>query len=117
MPLEKGANQEAVTEDGEMPLNLAVFEGYVGVVQLLLGNRANKEAAGMNGLTPLLQAVSMGCVKVVKILQEKKVNTEALTKKDETPLQQYTKFVLDRLWCVSVLTGLLAGRYSGCSGE
>ncbi len=70
--VERGANLEAVHEDGEMitALHLAALNGEIEVLEYLIGKKANIETKDGRGLTPLKNAALRDLFDVVKILAD-----------------------------------------------
>ena len=58
--LDKGANLEAVNENGQTPLHCAAREGHKKAIKVLLDKGANLEAVNEYGQTPLHRAARCG---------------------------------------------------------
>jgi ankyrin repeat protein len=69
--LEKGADLEAKSPNGQTPLLLATEKGHEAVVKLLLEKGADLEAKDKDSRTPLLWAAVNGHEAAVKLLLEK----------------------------------------------
>ncbi|MCG8340138.1 MAG: ankyrin repeat domain-containing protein [Cytophagales bacterium] len=85
--LAKGADQEAIGQDGMRPLGRAAREGRVEVVRCLLAKGADKKAQDdKEGGTPLHWAAGGGHGEVVQLLVENNANVDILAKDASTPL-------------------------------
>ena len=69
--LEKGANIEAINNQGFTSLWIAAYKGHTEIVKVLIAAGANIEAIDDEGYTPLEVAARNGHVEVVKLLLEK----------------------------------------------
>ncbi|KAL9473905.1 hypothetical protein ACSS6W_008285 [Trichoderma asperelloides] len=85
--LEKGANIDVKTYNGETPLLHAVSEGHESIVGLLLEEGADIEVKdNIYQTTPLWRAASKGCEDIVTLLLEKRADIEAKNMNGMTPL-------------------------------
>ena len=92
MLLEYSADLNAVTQEGETALNLAIRQKSEKVVKTLLEHNANCDITPKDGWRPLLAAVATGDVNIVRLLLEHGVNVNAVNEVGWTPLM----FVADR---------------------
>ena len=63
-----GANVHAINKDGESPLHLAAYGGYLNIVELLLDSKANVHATNGYQETPLFYAARRGYGAVTRLL-------------------------------------------------
>jgi len=84
--LEKGADVECRSNDGQTPLWWAAEKGYEAVVKLLLEKGAHVESRDNDGNTPLLSAAWGGHEAAVKLLLEKGADMEFKDNSGYTPL-------------------------------
>ena len=114
--IENGAKVNAVDDQGNTPLHIAVQEGHVGVVKVLLDKGAEVDAKEKgkyaDGWTPLMWAVSSvagsgtdtvqasAYTEIVQLLIEKGANVNAVNKKKETALTiaQDAQNMLKGIW-------------------
>jgi ankyrin repeat protein len=75
--LEKGADPESRSGDGETPLLWAAEYGREAVVKLLLKKGADPESESIDGQTPLWRAAENQHEAVVKLLLEKGADPES----------------------------------------
>jgi hypothetical protein len=66
-----GANVNAVNKDKETPLHLAVYGGYLNIVELLLDSGANVHAANAYNETPLFYAARRGFAVLTRLLMHR----------------------------------------------
>ena len=66
--LEAGADINAMTSDGQTPMQYATVKGYDLIVKLLLEAGAEVDATGDGGRTPLQLAVFWGYASIVELL-------------------------------------------------
>ena len=86
MLIERGADEAAQNEYGDIPLHLASRKGEVEVVRMLIERGADVAAQNKDGDTPLHLASQNGEVDVVCMLIEHGADVAAHTKDGETPL-------------------------------
>lgn len=84
--LEHGANPNQKTNEGAMPLHMAVLIGGLEIVETLLSHGANPNGATDDGLTPLHIAAQEGDFSVVKELLSHGANPKAAMKNGLTPI-------------------------------
>ena len=84
--IEAGVDIEAEDGNREAALNLAVRQGYLTTVQLLLQKGANTEVGGHKGETLLNYAVRHGDESMVELLLGHGANIEAQDRSKDTPL-------------------------------
>ena len=84
--VEKGANLNRVSYDGETPLSIAAKEGQAEMVRVLVENGANVNQANDCDETPLWIAAGNGHLEVVRVLVEKKAEVEQADERGWTPL-------------------------------
>jgi ankyrin repeat protein len=89
--IEKGANVNAVSRDGDNPLNGAILSGNIEIVELLIKAGANVNAVNatsVNGYTPLYRAISEENNNIAKLLIEKGANVNVASANGYTPLHR-----------------------------
>lgn len=69
--LDQGADVNAISENNQTPLHLAVFWNHLGAVKLLVNRKANLRALNSNGRTPLDLAVFYGYEDIAQFLANK----------------------------------------------
>jgi hypothetical protein len=87
MLVQLGADKEAKSDRGMMPLHHAAVNGHVETVTVLLQLGLDKEAKTAHGSTALHCAAVKGHVEVIKALVEAGAEVESLDVRGETPLQ------------------------------
>jgi hypothetical protein len=88
--LSKGAEVNAVNDDGNAALHAAAFLGHVGAVKTLLKNGAAVNARNKEGNTPLHAAAFLGRIEIVALLIKNKANVNTKNDDGETPLESVT---------------------------
>ncbi len=81
----------AVNEDGDIPLQLAAFNGKTDIVRLLISEGVETDVRGANGSTPLSCATIMGHLDIVQLLVEDGADVNFRAENEnhsETPLHQ-----------------------------
>merc|ERR1712072_344521 len=66
--LEKGAEVDRATEDGQTPLYFACENGHVDAARLLLDRGADVHRGSSNGTTPLHMSCYKGHIETVRLL-------------------------------------------------
>ena len=86
--LEKGANIEAINNQGFTPLWIAAYKGHTEIVKVLIAAGADKETKTEDEAksTPLLIAVQEGHTEIVKVLIAAGVDIGAINNQGFTPL-------------------------------
>eukprot|EP00698_Gefionella_okellyi_P023395 TRINITY_DN7985_c0_g1_i1.p1 TRINITY_DN7985_c0_g1~~TRINITY_DN7985_c0_g1_i1.p1 ORF type:complete len:2097 (+),score=350.14 TRINITY_DN7985_c0_g1_i1:158-6448(+) len=84
--LDRGAQLECETADGDTPLHVAAFNGKRMVVTLLLSRNAAIEHRNKDGFTPLLDAARNGYPDCERILIENGANQFILDRHKSSPL-------------------------------
>lgn len=78
--LEKKADVNAATQEGETPLMMASAKGYTNVVRRLLEADADPDALDNNNMNALKKAACWGHTDVVSVLREKATDDPAVMK-------------------------------------
>lgn len=90
--LEYNTDLNAVTQEGETALNLAIRQKSEGVIKTLLEHNADCDITPKDGWRPLLAAVATGEMNIVRLLLDHGVNVNAVNEVGWTPLM----FTADR---------------------
>ncbi len=86
------ADVDSVSVHYFTPLMLAAREGYLPIVNLLLGKGANPNIAHPNGRTALHLACSKGNEEIVQALLVNGVNINPVSKRGDTPVIEAAQF-------------------------
>lgn len=92
MLLEYGADLNAVTQEGETALHLAIRQKSEEAVKILLEHNADCDITPKDGWKALLAAVATGEVNIVRLLLDHGIDVNAVNEVGWTPLM----FVADR---------------------
>ena len=84
----RGADVNAVNQNGSTPLHWAAYRGHAAVVEFLIANGVGVETVNMDGDTALHWAADGGHVAVVEHLVAKGTDVNAVNKDGLTPLHQ-----------------------------
>ncbi|KAL7802906.1 ankyrin repeat-containing domain protein [Trichoderma afarasin] len=84
--LEKGADVNAVDQNGYSPLISASESGHFEVAKLLIEHGATINVRDSKGATPLFKAAASGFVELVQLLIDKGADIEARGNSNKTPL-------------------------------
>ena len=68
--IEKGADINQATPDGETPLCVAAHNGYLDIVNFLIQKKADINQALLDGTTPLAVAKEQGHMEIVELLKK-----------------------------------------------
>ena len=82
----RGADLNAVWEDGLTPLDAAAQEGRTAAVVWLLRHGARPQGGGIYGITPLMRAAENGHAETVRLLLEREAGAEARDCEGDTAL-------------------------------
>lgn len=87
--MNRAADANAEDDNERTPLHIAVIEGHLQIVKLLLGRGgANIEASDINKQTALHHAVMSSSVEIVKELMDRKANRSAMDSHGCTPIKR-----------------------------
>ncbi len=81
-----GTDIDQADEFGYIPLLLAVEQGHIGVVELLIQHEANLEVADEHGFTPLVMSAELNHPEVLQILLDAGADIEVEDKAERTAL-------------------------------
>ena len=84
--IDRGADVNARTDYGWVPLHYAAAPESAAVAELLMKSGASPDAANDDGCTPLHFAVDYGKIQVVKLLLARGANVNAHDNEGRTPL-------------------------------
>ncbi|HEY7376441.1 MAG TPA: ankyrin repeat domain-containing protein [Polyangia bacterium] len=84
--LASGAQIDAQTASGAMPIHLAALSGQKSLVQVLLDKGAAVDARSTEGMTPLYQAARKDAAEVAQLLIARGADVNARTRSGFTPL-------------------------------
>lgn len=84
--LDKGADVNTKTDDGEMPLHSAIRTSKIDIVELLLAKGADVNATDQNGQTPLHLAARYATLDILKLLMTKNPDVNVKDRNGRTPL-------------------------------
>jgi TonB family protein len=82
----RGANLEAISQEGPSPLELAAENGRTQAVTFLLASKVNTRTRHQKNRNALLRAASNGHASVVSALIAAKADPDEITNRNETPL-------------------------------
>ena len=86
--LDKGANPNIASIDGQTPLMYAARAGNLEAMELLLAKKAEPLAVAGSGAVALMAAAASRNAEAVKLLLEHGANVDAKTKRNETALSR-----------------------------
>ena len=81
-----GANVHAINKDGESPLHLAAYGGYLNIVELLLDSKANVHATNGYQETPLFYAARRGYGAVTRLLMRRGADPDHTSRFGDTAI-------------------------------
>ena len=84
--IENGAQIDAMDNEGNTPLHLAIQNNQIHIVKYLIQNAANINAKDEFGWTPLHDAAEGGLIEFVKLLVENGAQIDSMNDKLFTPL-------------------------------
>jgi FOG: Ankyrin repeat len=84
--IEKGADVNGKSTDGETPLHTASVFGHLEIIKYLLEKGSEINNKNKSGITPLHNAASFGHYEAVKYLIDKGADINAINQQGETPL-------------------------------
>jgi len=95
------ANINVQNKNGETPLHIAVENGHINIVKLLISSKADVNVRDKNGDTPLHVAVFTERIDIAKLLISKKADVNIGDKDGNTPLHSAVR--ADRIDIVKLL--------------
>ena len=91
--LKQGATVNAKNRKGDTPLHIAVRNGKINNVRILLEHHAQADEINNDRKTPLHIAAEVGSVEIAQLLKQYGANFNAKDKNDQTPLIRATVHV------------------------
>ena len=84
--LSRGADVNPKENAGQIPIHVAVQNGFQAVVEVLLANKADVNAQNSSGVTPLFLAAGRDSPRIVSLLLEHKADVNLPDQAGATPL-------------------------------
>ncbi|OQR89729.1 hypothetical protein THRCLA_09611 [Thraustotheca clavata] len=106
--IKKGANVNAPSRAGLIPLHNAVASGHIALVKLLLDHGSNVNTIGKSGITVLHSALTHPSASVIKLLLDYGVNTSVPTMDGRI----YLMHLVDTPACNEILDYLAPNSYN-----
>ena len=83
----KADKDQPTTDDGSTPLHIAIEEGNLDIVHLLVEAGASMDVPRSDGLAPLHMAAQKGHLEIVRLLVESGADMSGATKNGTTALE------------------------------